>query len=341
MEKQTTIKDLAVALNLSPSTISRAMRNASDIKPETKKLVRDLAEKLDYQPNRLAISFLQKQTHTIAVMVPNLDHVMATMVKGVDEVALEAGYTVIVCQSDESFGRELVNANRLLSSLSDGFIISLSSETKVFEHIKKINTKKIPLVLFDRVIDDLKVPKVHLDNFDGGYQATQHLIEQGYKNIVLLAGPATFAISNERIRGFEHALKQNGIPSNKNKIVHGSFSQQHGYEATKELLNQKERPDAIFAVSDRLAIGAMLAIKEKGLTMPDDIGLVGFNNEPVTSLLSPAISSVEIFAFDMGKATAKLFLELLHNTEDMSEEEVIIKPKLFVRASSLRNTNQH
>lgn len=336
MEKQTTIKDIALALHLSTSTVSRALRGASDIKAETKAAIKAYAEELDYQPNRLALSLLNRQTHTIGVIIPNLDYVLSTMVKGIDEVALEAGYTVMVCQSDESFGREIVNTKRLLESLVDGFIVSVSSETKVYEHIKKIQSKKIPLVVFDRVSNNINAPKVRLDNVEGGRQATQHLIDQGYKKIAILAGPENLNISNKRMDGYLQTLKLNGIKADKNLIIHCDFNQQYAYEATKELLAMKRRPDAIFTISDRMAIGAMLAIKEKGLKMPDDIGLVGFNNEPVTSLVTPSISSVEMYAAEIGKATAKLFLEMLHSNADMSKEEIIIKPKLFIRDSSQR-----
>src|SRR4029079_18838248 len=189
MDKPATIKDIARTLNISTSTVSRAMRNAPDVNLETKKAVMALAEELNYQPNKLALSLKQKQTHTIGVIVPNLDYVLATMVRGIHEVALEAGYTVMVCQSNESFGREIVNTRRLLDSLVDGFIISVSSETKVFDHINKIQDKKMPMVVFDRVTPFLKAPGVRIDNVDGGFQATEHLIQQGYKRIAILAGP--------------------------------------------------------------------------------------------------------------------------------------------------------
>lgn len=334
MERQTTIKDIAQTLRLSTSTVSRALRDAPDVGEETRRAVKALAEELDYQPNKLALSLLKKQTNMIGLIIPNLDYVLSAMVKGIDEIALEAGYTVIVCQSDESFGREIVNTKRLLDSLVDGLIISVSSETMIFEHIKKIQAKKKPLVLFDRVIYNIKVPKVRLDNIEGGRLATQHLIDQGYKRIALLAGPENLSISNERKEGYIQTLKQGKLKFDKSLIFHCDFNQEYAYLATKELLALKVRPDAIFAISDRLAIGAMLAIKEAGLKLPKDIGLVGFNNEPITKLLTPSISSVEMFAFEMGKATAKLFLEMIHSENDLSEKDIVIKPKLFVRESS-------
>jgi LacI family transcriptional regulator len=334
MEKPATIKDIAKRLNISLSTVSRALRNASDVNTDTKKAVMALSEELNYQPNKLALSLRQKQTHTIGVIVPNLDYVLSLMVRGIDEVALEAGYTVMVCQSNESFGREILNTRRLLESLVDGFIISVSSETKSFEHFKKIQERNLPIVVFDRITPHLSAPSVRIDNEEGGFLATEHLIEQGYKRIAVLAGPENLGISNSRMDGYLNALKKHKIKKDPALIVHCDFNQDYAYFATLELLSNKKRPDAIFTISDRMAIGAMLAIKKKGLKMPEDIGLVGFNNEPVTSLVTPSISSVEMPSFELGKMAAKLFIETMHNNENMDHVEKVLKPKLFIRESS-------
>ncbi len=334
MEKPATIKDIAKKLNISISTVSRALRNTPDVNAETKKSVLALSEELNYQPNRLALSLRQKQTHTIGVIVPNLDYVLSMMVRGIDEVALEAGYTVMVCQSNESFGREIVNTKRLLESLVDGFIISVSSETKSFDHFKKIRERNIPMVVFDRITPHLVAPNVRLDNEMGGFLATEHLLEEGYKRIAILAGPKNLGISNSRMDGYMNALKKHKVKIDPSLIIHCDFNQDYAFFATQELLNMKKRPDAIFTISDRMAIGAMLAIKKKGLKMPEEIGLVGFNNEPVVSLVTPQISSVDMSSFEIGKAAAKLFIETMHNNEDMSKTEHIIKPKLFIRESS-------
>lgn len=337
MIKPPTIKDIARQLNISISTVSRALRNAHDVNSDTKKAVMALAEELKYQPNQLALSLRKQQTHTIGVIVPNLDYVLATMVRGIDEVALEAGYTVMVCQSNESFGREMVNTRRLLDSLVDGFIISVSSETKIYEHFRKIQEKELPMVVFDRLIPDLDLPGVRLDNEEGGFIATEHLIEQGYKRIAILAGAKTLGISNCRLKGYLDALEKHGIKPDPDLIVHCDFNQDYAYFATEELLAMKKRPDAIFTISDRMAIGAMLSIKKRGLHMPADIGLVGFNNEPVVSLVTPGISSVEQPSFELGKAAAKLFIETMHDYEGMKQVQQVLKPKLFVRESSMRN----
>lgn len=336
MQKPATIKDIALRLGLSISTVSRAMRNAPDISPETKQAVLLLSEELHYQPNRLALSLRQKQTHTIGVIAPNLDYVLSTMIRGIDEVALEAGYTVMVCQSNESFGREILNTGRLLDSLVDGFIVSVSSETKIFDHLKKIQARGLPMVVFDRVTPQLSVPSVRLDNEEGGYLATEHLLDQGYKRIAVLAGPANLGVSNTRVDGYLRSLKRRGVAIDKKLVIHCDFNQDYAYYATQELLSQRRRPDAIFTISDRMALGAMLAIKEKGLAMPQNIGLVGFNNEPIMRLLTPAISSVDMPSFELGKAAAKLFIEVMHNKEDMRMVEEVLRPKLIVRESSKR-----
>src|SRR6188768_2419186 len=220
MERAATIKDIARKLNVSISTVSRALRNAHDVSADTRRTVQALAEELNYQPNLLALSLKRKQTHNIGVIVPNLDYVLSTMVKGIDEVALEAGYTVMICQSNESFGREILNTRRLLDSLVDGFIISVSSETKTFEHFKKIQEKEIPMVVFDRITPQLKAPSVRIDNEGGGFQATEHLIEQGYTRIAVLAGPKNLDISNRRLEGYLNALKKHNIKIDHDLIVH-------------------------------------------------------------------------------------------------------------------------
>jgi DNA-binding LacI/PurR family transcriptional regulator len=336
MNKPATIKDIAQKLNISISTVSRALRNAADVNIETRQAVMLLSTELNYQPNRLALSLRHKQTHTIGVIVPNLDWVLSTMVRGIDEVALEAGYTVMVCQSNESFGREILNTRRLLDSLVDGFIISVSSETKIFDHFKKVQERGLPMVVFDRVTPHLIAPSVRLDNEEGGFIATEHLLEQGYTRIAILAGPVNLGVSNSRLDGYLRALKKHKIKIDKSLIIYCDFNQDYAYYATLELLAMKKRPDGIFTISDRMAIGAMLAIKERGLKMPQDIGLVGFNNEPVVSLVTPRISSVEQPSFELGKVAAKLFIETMHNNEDMSGVEEVLKPKLFIRESSQR-----
>ena len=336
LDKQATIKDIAKTLNVSTSTVSRALRGQPDVNPETKKAILTLAKELDYQPNKAALSLLKRHTQMIGVLVPNLDYFCATAVKGIDEVAVKAGYAVMVCQSNESYDRELFNTKRLLESQVDGFIISTSSETKSFEHFKRLIDKHIPVVFFDRVMPGIVATKVLLDNEDGGYQATEHLIQQGCKRIAFLGGPDSMLISNQRQQGYEKALQDNKIKKDKKLIIHCGFNKENAYLAAKNILKWKNPPDGIFTISDRIAMGAMIAIKETGLSMPHDIALVGFNNEPIDDLLSPGISSIDQPAYKMGKISAETFFEMLKNPEKNIIREIILKPKLIVRDSSNR-----
>lgn len=334
--KPATIKDVAKALGISISTVSRAMRDFPDVNPDTKQAVLEMAKQLDYQPNQVALSLVTRHTHSIGVIVPNLDYFFATAVRGIDEIALEAGYTVLTCQSNESYGREITNTQRLLNSQVDGLIVSLSSATSNVDHMRRLMQRGVPLVLFDRVAPDLDATKVVLDNYDGAMQAVTHLFEQGCRRIAYLAGPPSFSISNQRKEGYLAALRQHGLPVEEDLIIHCEFDQAHAYRATEQLLDGDQRPDAIFTVSDRLAIGALLALRHRGRLVPADVALVGFNDEPVASLLTPTLSSVGQPAFEMGKVAAQLFLEQFNSEAVLPPRTIVLKPTLVVRESSLK-----
>ncbi len=337
MLKPATIKDIAKTLGVSISTVSRALRGQSDVSEETKKSVVALAEKLDYQPNRVALSLLSKHTYTIGVIVPNLDYFFATAIKGIDEVALEAGYTVMVCHSNEQYEREVVNIKRLQESRVDGFIVSVASNTQQFDHFKKLADRNVPVVYFDRDCPDILGSTVTLDNELGGFLATEHLIEQGCKQIVFLAGPERMSISNKRKQGYLSALKKYDIPIDESLIHYCDFNREHAYYTTLDILKKRKKPDGLFAVSDRIAIGAMLAIKDKGLSMPKDIAVVGFNNDPVTDLVTPGLTSVDQPAYKMGKIAAESFFDILKSEDEhYHPKEIILKPKLIIRGSSNR-----
>jgi DNA-binding LacI/PurR family transcriptional regulator len=305
-----TIKDIARDLNVSVSTVSRALRGMPDVNPQTLKMVLRHAEKVDYQPNMAALSLVKKQTHTIGVIVPNLDYFCSTAIRGIDEAALEAGYTVMICQSNESYGREV-------------------------DHFKRLLQKEIPIVFFDRTHVDLNASNVVLDNAYGGEQAVQHLIEQGCKKIALLRSHATVSVSSLRENGYRAAHQNAGLAVDESLIVHCDFNQESAYRATQQLLT-RSLPDAIFTVSDRLALGAMLALKERGLRIPEDVAIVGFNDEPIMSLMTPKLSSVAQPAFEMGRRATRLFIEQIHAEGKPDVETIVLKPQLMIRESSLR-----
>ena len=332
-----TIKDIARDLNISVSTVSRAIRGMPDVNPQTLKAVLQYAEKIDYQPNMAAQSLVKKQTHTIGVIVPNMDYFCATAIRGIDEAALEAGYTVMTCQSNESYGREVVNTQRLMASSVDGLIVSLSNETNNVDHFKRILQKEIPIVFFDRTHADLDASNVVLDNAFGGEQAVEHLIAQGCRRIVLLRSHSSISISTMRENGYRLAHQNAGLAVDETLIIHSDFNQAAAYFHTMQLLdNPKIRPDAIFTVSDRLALGAYLALKDKGLRIPEDVALVGFNDEPIMNMMTPKLSSVFQPAFEMGRRAARMFIEHIHAEGKPEVETVVLKPQLMIRDSSLK-----
>ena len=334
--KAPTLKDIAQQLGISISTVSRALRGMPEVNAETREAVMKLSKEVDYEPNMMATSLLKRQSNLIGVVVPNMDYFFSTAVKGMDEAALDAGYTVVVCQSNESYGREVANVQRLLQSHVDGFIVSLSSETQNTDHFKRIVKKNIPLVFFDRDCSDIDTPKILLDNYEGAYQAVQHLLDRGYRRIAYLGGRKNLSISNTREQGYRDAITQFGLSLDDTLNIHGDFDRNYAYQTVKELLSRIDnKPDAFFTISDRLAIGAFQAIKDLGLKMPEEIGLIGFNDEPIMSLLTPPVSSVAQPAFEMGKMAARLFIEQLNSDSSESKRGEIFSPTLKIRASSL------
>ncbi len=335
----TTIKDLAKALNISPSTVSRALNDHPDINPNTKRLVNDLAQKLDYVPNLLAKGLHVQSFKTIGIIVPKIKHeFFSKVISGAEDVAYDLGYTVMVCQSNEKYEREVVNINALVSKRVAGVMVSVSQSTKKFNHLKKLQTLGIPLVLFDRVVEELNTNMVVADDFNGAFQAVEHLILTGHKKITHFAGPHHLSISQNRLNGYLSALKQYNIPIDENLIIHGGLGKQDGEASFLALEKQGIVPDAIFAVNDPVAIGAYLMIKEKGYRMPNDIALIGFSGDPITSFLNPQISTIAQPALEMGNKAVKLLIrEIESNSESEKPLMEVLKTELITRKSTVKN----
>lgn len=277
---QVTIKDIARELGISPSTVSRALKNHPDISAETKKAVHELAEKLNYQPNIVALNLRHRKTNTIGVVIPEIVHYFfSTVISGIESVAYEAGYNVILTQSNESAQREATDLKALFNSRVDGMLISISRETNHYEHIESILAKDVPVVFFDRSYDNPNTSKVLVDDYEGAYEAVKHLIEQGCRRIAHLEMAPGLAIAEDRKRGYIDALKDHNLPvDDKLTIICPSGSLEDGQRAAEQLLSLKKRPDSIFANNDLLAFGAMQVIKKRGLRIPDDIAIVGYSN---------------------------------------------------------------
>ncbi|MBL7858264.1 MAG: LacI family DNA-binding transcriptional regulator [Cyclobacteriaceae bacterium] len=340
---QVTIKDIARELGISPSTVSRALKDHPDISPETKKAVNELATKLNYQPNIVALSLRQSKTNTLGIIIPELVHFFfSTVISGIEDVAYSAGYNVIITQSNESLQREKSDIKALFNSRVDGMLISISRETNNFEHIESILAKGVPMVFFDRVYENINSSKVIVDDLSGAKEATQHLIDQGCVRIAHLEGPPNLDITKQRLEGYVQALTENKVPVNKDYIVSCPLGTiEEGKMATEKLLAMKNPPDAIFATNDPAAMGAMQAIKEAGLKIPKDIAIVGFSNWFFSALLDPPLTSVDQPGFEMGQEAAKLLIrhiEMKSKDSDVEPpaETKILKTRLIVRESSLK-----
>ncbi len=338
MAHQVTIKDLARHLNISVATVSRAMRDMPEIKAETRDAVLKLAKEWDYQPNILATNLVKSRTKTIGVIVPDLAyHFFASVIKGIEEEAFARGYSLLLTQTSELYERELINVQNLSRGQVEGFIVSISQETTDFEHLKRLQRKGIPLVFFDRDAEEIDVPKVMVDNVGAAYEATKHLIDNGSKRIAFLAGPSNVTVSNLRQSGYEKALKDSGMKLDKTLVVHGNYNLQQAIELTHELFELENPPDGLVVVSDRLAVGAIAALRKKNIRIPEDVAIVSFNDDPLCTIVTPTLTSVAQPTLEMGKMAMSLLLHKIEQPDSPDKPEVkVFKTELKIRESSMR-----
>ncbi|MFQ5825550.1 MAG: LacI family DNA-binding transcriptional regulator [bacterium] len=333
---QTTIKDIAKMLDISPSTVSRALRNHPDISSETKKRVQILAEELEYHPNIIAQSLKSSKSNIIGVIVPEIKHhFFSSVISGVEEVTYDAGYTIMVCQSNESYEREVINTRALVSNRVDGLLVSISQTTQNSDHFTVLERRKIPFVFFDRVCEDIEASKVVVDDYDGAFQVVEHLIISGYRRIAHIAGPEHLSIGRDRFKGYYSALQKYNLQFEKDLVVYGGLNEENGILGFHKLLQLDRLPDAIFAVNDPVAIGAFTQIKENGLRIPDDIALAGFSDNPISTLIDPPLTTVAQPAYEIGKTAAKLLLEQIEFTQTRYTPKIeVLKTKLIIRKST-------
>jgi len=341
---QVTIKDIARELGISPSTVSRALKDHPDISSETKKAVNQLAEKLNYQPNIVALNLRQKKTNTIGVIIPELVHFFfSTVIAGVEDVAYQAGYNVILTQSNESYQREVLDVKALFNSRVDGMLLSVSRETTNFDHIEYILSKGVPIVFYDRMYNNPNSSKVIVDDYVGAKEAVMHLIEQGCKRIAHLQGAPNLIISKDRLRGYQDALIEKQLEVRDSyTITCPEGSVEEGKKAARKLLALANPPDALFCNNDPMAMGAMMAIKEKGLKIPHDIALVGFSNWSYGEMMEPSLTTVDQPGFEMGQEAARLLIRQIETKDredgaEVAPETKVLKTRLVVRESSLKS----
>lgn len=335
-KKRTTLKDIANALNISPAAVSKAMHDDSRISDKTKKAVKRIAKELDYQPNHLASALRKGKSNLVGVIVPRTNsNFFSSVLENMEVVLNKAGYNIIITQSNESFEKECKNIDTLLFTQVDGIIASMANETVDLSHYEKIKSKGIPLILFDRGENDLNVDYVGINDYDSSHMIVEHLVEKGCKRIAHIGGYRRTRIFNNRIRGYVDALKENNLPIDDSLIVESSLTLEDGRREMQRLLQLKNRPDAVYIASDYAALGALQILNENNINVPEDIRLIGFGNEPFTSLVIPSISSIKQHSKDIGRLAAETFLKRVDEPElKQSLNKIILNAELIIRDSS-------
>lgn len=332
---QVTIKDIARELGISPSTVSRALKDHPDISTETKKAVNELADKLHYTPDPIALSLKNRESKIIGVIVPEIVHYFFSLIiHGIEDLAYSAGYNVMVCESNETFDREVRNVDALLSSRVDGILVSVSKETKSSAHFSKIKEAGVPMVFFDRICREIDSDRVVVNDEQGAFKAVAHLIRQGFKRIIHLTAPDHLEIVQKRKEGFLRALQKYHLPVSEDMIIKCD-TMEEAARVVPGLLKQSPRPDAFFAVNDLTAAATLKIIKDHGLRIPEDIAVAGFTNGRISDLTDPPLTSVEQQGYEMGKEAVRLLLERIKKGANYPSTTTVIETKLVIKASTV------
>lgn len=335
-----TILDIAKELNITAATVSRALNNHPSIRESTKQIVRLTADKLNYQPNKIASSLRLGKSKIIGVIIPSAEiSFFGSVVHGIEKVANQHGYNLLIYQSNEKYESEKKGIQTFLQSQVDGVLASISKETIDLEHFATIRKRNVPLILFDRTSDELGVSCVVVDDYHGAFEATKHLAEQGCERIAHIAGQQHVGIFKQRLKGYVDALKSCNLAVNEELIVYGNVSIESGNKCMAQLLGLSSPPDGVFAVEDFSALGAMQTIKAAGLEMPDDIAIIGFANEAFGEYLTPSLSTVNQQTVQMGELAAELLFEMSRTGyyAAFKPQKKIMQPTLVCRGSSLRS----
>lgn len=330
-----TIKDIAFTLGISPSTVSRALNGHPDISEKTRKEVKDLAKKMNYQVNQMASGLRTKRSFSIGVLVPKIaSHFFSSALSGIQEVAVANNYQVLMCQTNESQNQERKYVRSLLSAKVDGFLISLAKGQKTINHIKAIVDNSVPLVFFDRISDIFDVPKIEAEDFKGAHRAVTHLIETGCRRIVHLAGPDNLTASFNRMQGYKQALKDKQIPIDEKLIIPCDFDPENAKKALHHLMNEYSDIDGIFTVNDELGVEAILTLKSMNIKVPDQVSVVGFGDFPICRIVEPNLSSIQHNPYQIGLEAAQCLLDQINNKNKNYNKGRIIPSELVIRSSS-------
>lgn len=337
LKKKITIYDLAKSLDISPATVSRSLNDHPSISKQTKEKVLLMAEETGYRINKFAANLSTQKSNTIGVIVPKLNSdFMSTVLSGIEKIANDAGYNLIISQSLESEEKEKFNTKTLFESGIDALLVSLANETETYDHFATFTDRKIPLLFFDRVIDLPNCPTILIDNEAAGFEATEHLIHEGCKNIMHISGNLKRSAYLKRFLGYKRALTENGMEYRENNLVMiANFSISEVESAVNNITSSKDRIDGIFVSNDNFAVYCLKALKKKGYRIPEDVKVIGFNNDPVSEVIDPELSTIEYPGYKMGVLAGQSILGHLGGSINIeSADQIIIKHKLIIRKSS-------
>lgn len=340
-KKRVTIYDIAKKLNLTASSVSRALNNSSHVNEATKQLIVKTAAEMNYKPNTLASNLRKGKSQTIGVVVPRINqNFFSNVIAGIEEATYQRGYNLIICQSNEVHDKEVQCINTLINQHVDCIVISVAAEGNDYSHLKNVIDHNIQLIQFDRVADELETLKVVNDNQQASMEAVSHMIAQGYKRIALLEGPQNLDVFRQRKAGYLEALKAHGLPVDEKIIVANAWTKDLAGPAVRALLSLPQPPDAIFASRDDFSALVVLEVAtDMGVRVPEELGICGYSNEAFTEVTSPSISTVDQHSVYIGKTISNLYFQEMDNkSKDTASapKTISIKPKLIIRSSTSR-----
>ncbi len=338
--KKVTINDIAEALQVTASTVARALQDHPRISDKTKKRVIEKARELNYHPNSMASNLRKGKSNTIGLVIPRINrNFFSNTISGIEQVLQERGFQLLICQSNEKFEREVANIQTMIQNRVEGILISISEETQDYSHLQLAQEAGVPVVQFDRVGMQFPGGKVLNDDLVSAFDLTNHLIDKGYRNIGYVGGRQYLNIYQNRFGGFQQAMDARGLTLNPAWVSHDALSQERGEELARAWFSGQNHPDAIFAASDFSALGMLLEVKRMGFRVPEEVGITGYANEPFTALIVPTLTSVDQKGLQMGQAAARLLLDQIDSRvlTDISEP-IWIRPGLMIRESSMRKS---
>ncbi|HKZ66646.1 MAG TPA: LacI family DNA-binding transcriptional regulator [Chitinophagaceae bacterium] len=341
-DKEITIYDIAKHLNISATTVSRGLKDHPAINKNTRKKIFEAAKHLGYRSNTFASSLRSKKTFTLGVIVPRLNsYFMSAALAGMEDAASRENYNLIISQSLENAEKEVANAHTMFNKRVDGLLVSLAYDTENIDHFEPFFKKGIPVVFFDRIYPQSDSTSIVIDNYKAAYDVTKHLIDQGCRRIMHLGGNMLRNVYADRLKGYKQALRDHNISFDEKKLLYISrLSEEAGTKAAEHILKMTAKPDAVFSANDTAAVYCMMKLKQAGIRIPTDIAFAGFNNDPISKIIEPNLTTVNYSGYDVGEAAVNTLINHLNGVSSIkATNSIILRSDIIIRASSLKNKN--